>query len=1038
VSALGDRLQTALQGRYRLERELGSGGMAIVWLAEDVKHRRRVAIKVLRPELAASIGPARFVREIEIAAGLQHPHILPLLDSGEADGLAYYVMPYVEGESLRERVQREGALPPAEAVALVREVADALAYAHRRGVVHRDVKPDNVMLAEGHALVMDFGVAKAVSDARSESMTTVGMAIGTPAYMAPEQAAGDPNVDYRADLYALGCLAYELLGGRPPFTGATPQAVLAAHLTKAPPPLDQVRPGLPAGVTGAVMRCLAKQPGDRWSSAGEFRAALDVAPTTPMHTQAIPAPSRWYGHPLRTAAQYALVAAAVLGLTYFLVVQAGLPDWVLRAAIALLVAGLPVLVATGLVERRRAVARATGVFRASAETGLGRHVSWRRAATGGGIAFGALLLAAGVYQALGARGIGPGASLVGQGRLAARDRIVVGDFQNRTADSTLGATLTEAFRIDLSQTPLVQVLTTTQLQAGLARMGRASGAALDTATAHELAVREGAKAYVVGEVSAVGASYALAARLLAAEDGAELVAVRSRAAGDGELLAAVDELSAQLRERMGESLRTIRAGEPLEQVTTSSLEALRLYGLAEAASSRTDNETAVRLLRQAVTIDTGFAMAWRKLAAVYGNMRAPMSQRVDAATRAFRFRDRLPPLERAQATAFYYYSVDAQLDSAEAAFRAVLERNPDDVTALNNLSILLNRLARPAEAEPLLRHGLAVDSGVASLYQNLASVQATLGRPADAHATIAAFERRIPAARDNAQFARVMLLASERRLDTAQAVARAAMADTKDPAWRLDLMSARAAISTTQGRLGEALRLADSSVALARAINRRRSDQFDNATFGAAIALVHREDTAAAVRIIEDAMRRYPLREGPVLDRPYLRVVDLAMMTGRFGDARAALAEWRDSTPPGGGAEGWARRLEAELDVRERGDRAALARLVQAADSAPCRSCNALWMGKLFDDLGMEDSARAWYARGADGPLEDDHIWEDGWSLPRALKRLGEIYERQGNRPKALAYYQRFVELWRNADPELQPTVREVRERMADLAGEPR
>ncbi|HEX5632816.1 MAG TPA: serine/threonine-protein kinase, partial [Gemmatimonadales bacterium] len=308
MKSVPERLETALAGRYRLERELGAGGMAIVWLAEDVKHRRKVAIKVLRPELAASLGPARFVREIEIAAQLQHPHILPLLDSGEADGLAYYVMPYVEGESLRERLQRETALPLGEAVAIVREVADALAYAHRRGVVHRDVKPDNVMLADGHALVMDFGVAKAVSEAR-ESMTTVGMAIGTPAYMAPEQAAGDPNVDYRADIYALGCLAYELLGGRPPFTGSTPQQVLGAHISKVPEPLGTVRQGLPPVLESAVMRCLAKAPDERWPNAGEFRAALDTTPlgTTPVQTVAIPAPGRWYGHPLQTAGQYLVV-----------------------------------------------------------------------------------------------------------------------------------------------------------------------------------------------------------------------------------------------------------------------------------------------------------------------------------------------------------------------------------------------------------------------------------------------------------------------------------------------------------------------------------------------------------------------------------------------------------------------------------------------------------------------------------------------------------------------------------------------------------
>ena len=202
------KLAEALSGRYTIERELGAGGMATVYLAEDMKHRRNVAVKVLRAELAATVGPDRFLREIETVAQLTHPHILPLHDSGDANGFLYYVMPYVEGESLRSRLAREGELPIADAVRLLRDVADALALAHRRGVVHRDIKPDNVLLSGQHAYVTDFGVAKAVSEATGrQQLTTVGVTLGTPTYMAPEQAAADPNVDHRADLYAFGVLA---------------------------------------------------------------------------------------------------------------------------------------------------------------------------------------------------------------------------------------------------------------------------------------------------------------------------------------------------------------------------------------------------------------------------------------------------------------------------------------------------------------------------------------------------------------------------------------------------------------------------------------------------------------------------------------------------------------------------------------------------------------------------------------------------------------------------------------------------------------
>jgi len=277
-----DRLRTALSDRYRLDRELGQGGMATVYLAHDLRHEREVAIKVLRPELAATLGPQRFLQEIQIAARLTHPHILPLHDSGEASGFLYYVMPYVEGESLRDKLAREGELPVGESVRILKEVTDALAYAHGRGVVHRDIKPENVMLSGRHALVTDFGVAKALHDATGrQRLTTAGVALGTPAYMAPEQAAADPHMDHRADIYAVGAMGYELLTGRPPFTGSSPQMVLAAQVTEQPRPVTDHRPAVPPALAGTIMRCLEKKPADRWQTAAELLAELEVLASTP-------------------------------------------------------------------------------------------------------------------------------------------------------------------------------------------------------------------------------------------------------------------------------------------------------------------------------------------------------------------------------------------------------------------------------------------------------------------------------------------------------------------------------------------------------------------------------------------------------------------------------------------------------------------------------------------------------------------------------------------------------------------------------------
>jgi tRNA A-37 threonylcarbamoyl transferase component Bud32/TolB-like protein len=280
------RLTTALTDRYRIERELGAGGMATVYLARDLKHDRKVAIKVLRPELGASLGAERFLQEIRVAAKLQHPHIIGLIDSGVITdgagpgGLSYYVMPFVEGETLRERLARTGRLALPEVVRLTGEIADALSKAHKAGVVHRDIKPENILLADGHALVMDFGVAKAVSDATGrKGLTSAGLSLGTPAYMAPEQVAADPHIDHRADLYSLGLVAYEMLAGGSPYAATTPEQQMAAHVTQAPAPIRLKRPECPPALAALIMRCLSKNPDERWQSADDVVTRLGAVET---------------------------------------------------------------------------------------------------------------------------------------------------------------------------------------------------------------------------------------------------------------------------------------------------------------------------------------------------------------------------------------------------------------------------------------------------------------------------------------------------------------------------------------------------------------------------------------------------------------------------------------------------------------------------------------------------------------------------------------------------------------------------------------
>ena len=321
MTDIADRLRAALADRYDLERVLGAGGMATVYLARDLRHDRHVAVKVLHPDLAASIGAERFLREVAICSHLTHPHILPLHDSGDADGFLYYTMPFVEGESLRDRLRREKQLPLEDALGIACEVADALTHAHSHGVVHRDIKPENILLESGHAVVADFGVARAISAAGTEELTRTGLAIGTPAYMSPEQASGTRSVDGRSDVYSLGCVLFEMLAGDPPFTAATPQALIARKLNETLPRISVVREVVPPHVEAALGRAMARVPADRFRSAADFAAALRAQPWTPPAPPAAPVRPRHRAGRRLWLALPAVAVVATLGVLAWQVVR---------------------------------------------------------------------------------------------------------------------------------------------------------------------------------------------------------------------------------------------------------------------------------------------------------------------------------------------------------------------------------------------------------------------------------------------------------------------------------------------------------------------------------------------------------------------------------------------------------------------------------------------------------------------------------------------------------------------------------------------
>jgi len=1028
---------------YRIGRELGGGGMGRVFLAEEARLGREVVIKVLSPDMAAAVNVERFEREIQLAARLQHPHIVPLLTTGGSGSLLYYVMPFISGESLRVKLAREGELPIAEAIKILREVTDAVAYAHRHGVVHRDIKPDSVLLAEGHAVVTDFGVAKAVSaSSGSATLTSVGIALGTPAYMAPEQAAADPNTDHRADIYALGALAYEMLTGRTPFVAQTPQALLAAHISQAPDPISRHRPAVPPPLATLVMRCLEKHAADRWQSAEEIVIQLEAMATpsggvTPTGmTGGVSSGTEEAirrGHPARVAAMFTAVSAGMLGLVFLLVRLLALPDWVFAGAAVLLVLGLPIMLLTGHFERRRGQARASGRLMAGASSGLLGLFTWPRAIRGGLFAFAALGLGTALWMLTRALGIGPVGTLLAKGRLAERDRLVVADFENRTTDANLGQSLTEAFKIDLAQTRIVTLVSSATMADALRRMQRDPNTPLTTSVARDVAAREGAKAVVAGEVSAVGQGFVLSARLLDATDGTELVTLRETADDDRGLVAALDRLSKRLRERIGESLRSIRGDKPLERVTTTSLPALKLYSDGVRAFNQSDYSKAELIFEQAIALDSNFAMAWRKLGVARIHLGTSRDQIVAALHHAVLLGDRLPEIERLQTEAFYRWTVSADDRGAAATYRQLLALNPNDDVALNNLAEILEGAGQFAASDSLALRAIALDPASIT-YLDAVSYELALGHPDQARRTLARFAKDFPGSYDYATAA-AWFPAAAGAFDSVQRAYIDMGLKFRDPAAQSDIHFNLMALSQIQGKLVEAERHRRELIA-----NNERRSHFVGVLYADAIAALGlvalRADTMDARRLLDSALTRYPLSKITPWARPYSWLIMGHAVTGRAAEARRLLTEY-EAVRPEEVHNRLGPYLRGYIALSEDKPQDAIAAFRHVRDQTFCNRCGVWELGLAFDLAGQPDSALAAYELVANVPMLQDVVtFYLQWSLAPTLRRLGEIYEGRGDRAKAAEYYGRFLTLWRDADPTLQPGIREVRSRLARLSSE--
>lgn len=1033
-------LAEALGQTYRLERELGGGGMSRVFLAEEVALGRKVVVKVLPPEMAASVNQDRFRREMQVVARLQHPHIVPLLNAGLAGELLWYSMPFVEGESLRSRLQRSGELPVTDAVRLLREVAEALSHAHEHGVVHRDIKPDNVLLSDGHAVVTDFGVAKAVTESGGAgTLTSIGLALGTPAYMAPEQAAADPHTDERADIYALGVMAYEMLTGEAPFTGPSPQSILAAHITQAPIAVSSRRPAIPAGLNSIILRCLEKRPADRFQKARDLLPQLDAYQTpsggmTPTTAAAVSPATDAVLHrtnPLRVAAAFAVGSLLTLMLAWWLTLRIGLPTWVFYGAVGLLLVGLPTVLRASRYERRRALAAATGDTPIAPPGPLGQLSTLRGAVRGGVIAFAGLIVGAGAFMGLRAAGIGPFATLVSAGVLTSRDRLVLADFDNRTSDSTLGQTVTEALRIDLTRSTVVRLIEPSDVTAALGRMERPAGTRLTPGLAQEVAVREGAKATIAGEIAPLGSGFVLSARVINASDGSTLLAERESAGDSSELIAAVDRLSRKVREGIGESLRTIRTGVPLEEVTTPSLDALRKYTQAERLSDQGRFEDAKVLLDEALRLDSNFAMAWRKRGVVLGNLFSDPAAEVASVQRAYDLRERLPERERLLATAYYHLSVDRNRKAQITAYEDLIHRWPDDITALNNLAIALAEEGRFREAEETARQGLERAPSTGTLWFNLIESQALQGNFAAADTALRRWGELNPGA---VQRPLVGARLGWAKGDLGMVAAYSDSALLFDqPVAQVFGRGARSSVARAQGRLQESATLLWEM----QELNARRggsrympvsTQANSHTTFGGG--------PEAAVRYLDSVLQEHPLDSVAPLNRSYPNLAGEYARAGAAARAEALLQEYSQHVPEV--LRNTPERYTAEgLIAQARGDHPrAIALFRKSRELEGCLVCRLYEMGQSFDALNQPDSVLATYealvTTAEPGPVGRD------FALPGAYRRLGELYEGRGDSRKALEYYGKFVELWKNADPSLQPRVTEVRRRIAELSARER
>lgn len=740
---------------------------------------------------------------------------------------------------------------------------------------------------------------------------------------------------------------------------------------------------------------------------------------------ASPHPSVWSrlkaGRVPQLLGVYAGGSFAVLQAADIFVDRLGLPDWTFFGLVAVLVAGLPAIVATALVQSGGVSFHLRGVF------------NWRNTALFGVGSVVALALAVGLFMGARSLGIGPVGSLVAAGVLDRNDAILIADFQASSEDEPLAAAVTEAFRIDLEQSPMIRLVAPGAVREGLLRMQEAPDAPLSPTLARELALREGIKALVVGEINRVGGSSIISVRLVATDTEESLVSFRETVADSAGVLPAVDRLSDRMRERIGESLRTIRDGEPLERVSTSSLPALRRYSQAVRAVDRERNHTAgVLLLQEALEHDSTFAMAWRKLGVTLRNEGYPREDWEEPLTRAYQASDRLTERERYMARAMYYWAVQDDQDRAATAYRAILDTYPNDGAALNNLAVIhIDRGEREQGAE-LLRRALASDSTLVLYFNNLIRQEILLRDWEAAETTLEALRRRFPelpaGSIQAAHLASVRGHYEESERILLQVVGHPQMTPSEeiDARWALaGLAAVRGRLREAERRLGEVWEVQDRLGYPSPAVNRE--------LMALQIQLHIRADTAGALAGADALRGRQTLNEQAALQGAHLQLAFLYAQAGRAHHAQQLALEWDEAMVSVEGPS-YLAEVRESLDVLltlvlEENPAPALTHHRRQIDRGvqPAQSHYAL--AETFRRVGEPDSAIAHYEAALVAPTED-RLNFDAFLLPTALERLGDLYLANGEPERARNHLQRFVELWAEADPELQPRVQSVRRRL--------